>query len=216
MLSRLSLVGPVVAAGVIFTFAARADDAAIDAIKKTVQVQREVVAYRTKKSTTSMVPRISIIEITTEVVNPDKVHVKEEVDGTLKSESLTDGQRLFVREDPKSEWKEETRDAAKKIKALREDAMTSTPKPGDEIRLSGHEDFKGVPVSVYIWKSVGSLESTITVRIADKDNRLLDETGATKGEFAVLKQTVRIDMSWHKTYEYDPTIKIMLPAPAGP
>jgi hypothetical protein len=35
MLSRLSLVGPVVAAGVIFTVAARADDAAIDAIKKT-------------------------------------------------------------------------------------------------------------------------------------------------------------------------------------
>jgi hypothetical protein len=58
-----------------------------------------------------MVPRISIFELTTEVVNPDKAHVKEEVDGTLKSESLTDGQRLFVREDPKSDWKEETRDA---------------------------------------------------------------------------------------------------------
>ena len=213
MLSRLSLVGPVVAAGIIFAPGARADDAAVDAIKKTIQIQREVVAYRTKKTTTSMVPRISIFEMTTEVVNPDKVHVKEEVDGTLKSESLTDGQRLFVREDPKSDWKEETRDAAKKIKDLQENARMSAPKPGDEIRLSGHEDFKSVPVSVYIWKSVGSLKSTITLRIADQDNRLLDETGATKGEFAVLNQTVHIDMSWHKTYEYDPTIKIALPSP---
>lgn len=210
-MSRLSLIAPVVATGVIFTVAARADDAAIDAIKKAVQVQREVVAYRTKKSTTSMVPRISIFELTTEVVNPDKVHVKEEVDGRLKSESLTDGQRLFVREDPKAEWKEETRDAARKIKELRENAMMPEPKPRDEIRLSGHEDFKGVPVSVYTWKSAGPLESTVTVRIADKDNRLLDETGATKGELPILKQTVHIDMTWHKTYEYDPSIKIVLP-----
>ena len=68
-------------------------------------------------------------------------------------------------------------------------------------------------MSVYIWKQVGSIESTVTVRIADKDNRLLDETGVTKGEVAILKQTIHIDMSWHKTYEYDPTIKIVLPAP---
>jgi hypothetical protein len=83
MLPRPSLVGPIIAAGVILTVAARADDAAIDAIKKTIQVQREVVAYRTKKTTTSMVPRISIFELTTIHIDLSW-HKTYEYDPTIK------------------------------------------------------------------------------------------------------------------------------------
>jgi hypothetical protein len=42
MLSRLSLVGRVVATGLIFTVAARADDAARQAIQKALKTQLEL------------------------------------------------------------------------------------------------------------------------------------------------------------------------------
>ncbi|MDP9100050.1 MAG: sel1 repeat family protein [Verrucomicrobiota bacterium] len=216
MLIRLCLIGWVVVVGIIFAPGARAEDAAVDAIKKAIQVEREVTAYRIKESKTDLVQNIRETQITTEIVNPDQVHVIEEVNGELDRESLTDGKRLFVREGPQGELKEEARDAANKIKQLREDAMTSAPKPRDDVQLTGHETFDGVAVSVYTWKSFALYGITKTLRIADKDNRLIDERGEAKGEFPFLKQTIHVDASWHKTYEYDPSIKIALPAPVWP
>src|SRR4051812_11378389 len=103
MLYRVCLIGPVIAAGIILAPAAHADDAAVEAIKKAIQVEREAVAYRIKKSSIDQAHQFAITEVTIEVINPDRVHVTEIVDGKLRSESVTDGQRLFVRQGPKGE-----------------------------------------------------------------------------------------------------------------
>jgi TPR repeat protein len=213
MLFRLCLIGPVVAAGIIFAPGARADDAAVEAIKKAIQVERGLVAYRIKETKTQRGEGLT--EITIEVVNPDQVHLREEMYGKVKRELLTDGKRLFVREG-EGELKEETRDVAKKITDLQEESRMSAPKPRDDVRLTGHETVEGEPVSIYTSTSSVLVVTTKRLRIGDKDNRLFEESGESKGEFPFANQTVTVDVSWDKKYESDPSIKIALPAPVEP
>src|SRR6266513_6320022 len=109
MLFRLSLVGPVVA-GLIFTVAARADDAARQAIQKAPKAQLEVPAYRLKTSCLDNV-KFNTHDVITEVVNPDKVHTVQKWNGLLNSEAFTDGRRLLIRDREAGEFKEKTDDA---------------------------------------------------------------------------------------------------------
>lgn len=213
MLFRLCLIGPVVAAGMFFAPDSRADDAAVAAIKKAIQFQKDVRAYRFKESMTDVVDGNKLVESTTEVVNPDEVHEREVVNGKLEREWFTDGKRYLIRESPEAELKEETDDAAGGIKMMQESARLPAPKP-EEVQLTGHETIDGEPVSIYTRVSKSGTVTKETLRIADKDNRLLDRSGETKGELRFTDHTIPENFFWHTTYEYDPSIKIVLPAAA--
>jgi hypothetical protein len=211
MLSRLSLVGPVVATGLIFTVAARADDAARQAIQKALKAQLEVPAYRLKSSCLDNV-KLNTHDVITEVANPDKVHTVRKWNGSVNIEAFTDGKRLLTRDGGAGEFKEQTDDPAAKIKELRDNALLGEPGKEDDVRQKGQETIKGITASVYIITSK-SLTTTTTLWIDDSDNRVLKTVRKIKGEVSILKQTTRVDMDCETTYEYDPSIKIMLPSP---
>jgi hypothetical protein len=209
MLSRLSLVGLVVAAGVIFTVAARADDAARQAIQKALKAQLEVPAYRLNSSCLDNV-KYNTHDVITEVTNPDKVHTVQKWNGSVNREFFTDGKRLLTRDTGAGIFKEQTDNPAAKIKELRDDALLAEPGKDDDVRQKGQETIKGIPASIYIITSANKTEIT-TLWISDSDNRVLKTTRKIKGELSILKQTTRVDMSCETTYEYDPTIKVILP-----
>ena len=193
-----------------FAPGALADDAAVAAIKKAIQFQKEVRAYRIKESMTDVVDGNKQVESTTEVVNPDQMHRREVVNGKLDREWFTDGKTYLIRESPEAELKEETEDAAGGIKILQESARLPAPKP-EEVQLTGHETIDGQPVSIYTRVLKSETVTKETLRIADKDNRLLDRSGETKGELRLTDHTIPENFFWHTTYEYDPSIKIVLP-----
>jgi hypothetical protein len=208
MLSRLSLIGLVVATGLIFTVAARADDAARQAIQKALKAQLEVPAYRLKSSCLDNV-KFNTHDVITEVANPDRVHTVRKWNGSVNIEAFTDGKRLLTRDGGAGEFKEQTDDPAAKIKELRDNALLGEPGKEDDVRQKGQETIKGVKASVFIVTSK-SLTETTTLWI--DDNRVLKTVRKIKGEVSILKQTTRVDMYCETTYEYDPSMKITLPA----
>jgi TPR repeat protein len=79
------------------------------------------------------------------------------------------------------------------------------------VQLTGHETIDGEPVSIYTRVSKSETVTKEILRIADKDYRLLDRSGETKGELRVADKTIPENYFWHATYEYDPSIRIVLP-----
>ena len=150
-------------------------------------------------------------DVITEIVNPDKVHTVQKWNGSLNSEAFTDGRRLLIRDREAGEFKEQTADAAAKIKELRDNALLGEPGKDDDVHQKGQETIKGIPASIYIIMSANKTEIR-TLWIADADNRVLKMVRKIKGELQILKQTTRLDMSCETTYEYDPSITVTMPA----
>ncbi len=204
------LLGSALIAVVISISDARADDAARQAIQKALKAQLEVPAYRLNTSCLDNV-KFNSHDVITEIVNPDKVHTVQKWNGSLNSEAFTDGRRLLIRDREAGEFKEQTADAAAKIKELRDNALLGEPGKDDDVRQKGQETIKGIPASIYIITSANKTEIR-TLWIADADNRVLKMVRKIKGELQILKQTTRLDMSCETTYEYDPSITVTLPA----
>ncbi len=130
------LLGSALIAVVISINDARADDAARQAIQKALKTQLEVPAYRLNTSCLDNV-KFNTHDVITEIVNPDKVHTVQKWNGSLNSEAFTDGRRLLIRDREAGEFKEQTADAAAKIKELRDNALLGEPGKDDDVRQKG-------------------------------------------------------------------------------
>ena len=83
----------------------------------------------------------------------------------------------------------------------------------DRVRLVGHEPVNGVPASVYAFDAlVMGMHAAGKVWVADGDGRPLKAEGEVNGE---VKLGGRGSRRVHKhsvaTYEYDPSIRIVMP-----
>lgn len=185
------------------------DPVARAAVIKAMQTPFEAASCRITREVTDFANSFTSTKITTEISKPDKVHVREEAGGKLRSESFTDGKRLFVRHAPGEELKEETVDVAGKIKQLT--PSPSNPAPGDKMQQAGHEEIKGVPATVYKWEFTRLVPSREKLWVSDADGRLLKVEGESKGRFAFAKQPIRIETFSTTTYEYDVPVNISLP-----
>ncbi|MDP9100444.1 MAG: hypothetical protein M3N48_15845, partial [Verrucomicrobiota bacterium] len=185
------------------------DPVARAAVIKAFQTPFQAPSCRITEEVSNYVDSFAGTKITTEFSKPDKVHVREEVGGKLKSESFTDGKKLLVRNGPDGEFKEETQDVAGKIKRLT--PSPPDPAPGDKMQQAGHEEIKGVPATVYKWEFTRLVPSREKLWVADADGRLLKVEGESKGTVAFLKQPIRVDSYSTTTYEYDVPVNISLP-----
>jgi TPR repeat protein len=192
----------------------RADDPAARAVvTKAIQTPFQATACRIREEHTDYTRSYTVTKRTTEIVNPDKIHIREELDGQFKSESFTDGKKLLTRNGPDAEFKEETNDVPGKIKRLA--PSIGAPDAGDKMERGAEENVNGVPASIYKWESTRLYVSKRKLWIADADGRLLKFESRNKGTFAFNKIPIRIDASETITYDYDPSITITLP-PAQP
>ena len=185
------------------------DPAARGVVTKAIQTPFQAASCRIQKEVSNSVNGFHSSKTTAEITNRGKVHILEEVDGRLKSESFTDGQRLLIRDTPDGQFKEETQDVAGKIKRLA--PSIGDPSPEDKMQRAGHEDINGVRASIYKWESSRLYVTKMKLWIADADGRLLKTTSESKGTFAFKKTPIHVDASSTTNYDYDVALNISLP-----
>lgn len=186
------------------------DPAAREVVTKAIKTPSQAASCRINEEITNVAHGYSSTKITAELVKPDKVHVREEGDGALKSESFTDGQKLLVRKGAGGQFIEEREDVAGKIKRLA--PSIGDPYPEDKMQQAGHEVINGVPATIYKWESTRMYVSKRKLWVADADGRLLKFESQSKGTVPLNKAPIHIDTTSTTTYEYDVPLNISLPA----
>ncbi len=210
----MKLVLPLTAAALfagVFCATAFADDAT-DALVAAAKAAQDAPAYR-MKLTSADATGTQNTTMTLEVVNPDGVHMKSE-GGAMTMELITDGKKVFMSQGggPLTEAPAQMGAIMKQARAqFSGDAVAKMAK---NAKLTGHETVNGVPASVYTYDTdMMGMHSTSKEWISDKDHRPLKVEGETKGTMPAAGQPGKtVDQKTSVTFEYDPSIKITLPA----
>jgi outer membrane lipoprotein-sorting protein len=203
----------VAAIGTLFVSAARAEDNAMEALKKAQKAQLEAPASRMKMISTDADNKISTM--TMEFVKPDMMHWRMEENNQVKMEMWSDGKKTFVRHGPGGEVKEAPLSMSAMLAQARESAaVEKLIAMAKELAFVGHENVNGTPASVYTFKTeMMGLNSATKLWISDVDNRPLKSEGETHGEIKIGAGPGRkTNKKSVMTYEYDPSIKIVVPA----
>ncbi len=199
-----------VAALLATTFCAtvRADDAK-DALVAAEKAAKDTPAYRMKVTSTDPAKKVDTV-MTVEVVNPDTMHLKSEMGGQPQMEVYSDGQKVFMSQ-AGGAMQEAPAQIGAMMKQTRDQlsggAMT---KLAQNAKLVGHETVGGVPASVYTF-DVDMMGMHVTSKewVSDKDHRPLKVESVTKGSVAGQD----VNQNTTATYEYDPSIKVVMPKP---
>ena len=191
----------------VVTFAAGAfAQDPMDALKQSTQSLNDVPAYRMKIVSSNPTTK-QTSTITMEKVNPDKMHMKME--GPMAMELITDGHKTFMAQGGAPMTEAPAQMAQMIVEANKTNSIDMVTKMAKDVKLTGHETLGGVPASVYTFSSdMMGLHATNKMWISDKDHHPLKTEGEAKGSAG--GQTV--DQQTVVTFDYDPNIKITLPA----
>jgi outer membrane lipoprotein-sorting protein len=202
------------ATGTIFNPVLRAEEDAKEVLKKAQKAQLDAPACRIKIISTDTGNNKSST-MTIEFVKPDLIHWKMEEKDQVRMEMWSDGKKTSMRQGPGAEVKDAPLNMSAMLTKARESAsMDALIGMTREFKFVGHENVSGLPASVYTFKSeILGLNSTTKLWVSETDNRPLKAEGETHGEIkmgsgpghATNKRSVT-------TYEYDPSIKIIVPA----
>ncbi len=200
-------------AGVVCT-AAYADDAT-DAIVAAAKAAQDAPAYRMKVSSTDPTGAMST-NMTLEIVNPESVHMKQEMGGKTMMELVTDGTKVFMSQGggPLTAAPAQMGSIMKQARA--QFSGDAVAKMAHDVKMTGHETVNGVPATIYSFNSdMMGLHSESKEWISDKDHRPLKIEGMTKGTVqtgGAAGAGQAVNQKTTAVYEYDPSIKITLPA----
>ena len=200
------------AAGISCT-AVYADDAT-DAVVAAAKAAQDAPAYRMKVSSTDPTGAMATA-MTLEIVNPDSVHMKSESGGMTQMELITDGKKTFMSQGGGKLTEAPAQMAAVMKQARAQFSGDAVAKMAHDVKVTGHETVNGVPATIYSFNSdMMGMHSESKEWISDKDHRPLKIEGETKGSMpgAAGQPGRSIDQKTTAIYEYDPSIKITLPA----
>lgn len=196
------------ALGTFLGSTARAEENPMEALKNAQKTQLDVPAFRVKMASTDSNTKTS--GMTIELVKPDMLYWKSEENGQVTVEMWSDGKKTYMRQGPTGE----IQTAAMEIGSLVTQARQVNPletlvTKASELKFIEHEEVNGVGASVYTFKSLlMNMDSSVKLWISDADHRPLKAEIDTHRELKaapVRKRTVI-------TYDYDPSIKIVVPA----
>lgn len=189
---------------------ARAD--ARDEVAQAVKAQNEAPAYRMFVVTTDHVTK-TVNTLSLETVKPDSLHMKQEADGKTQVEVLSDGKRTLMSQNGGALEEAPAGLAAMIATARRSAAMEDMVKTAQNVQVAGHETISGTPATIYTFDSdVLGLQTTNKLWVSDKDHLPLKSEGTVKGDLQMGGQTAqKMDRGLVTTYQYDPSIKIVLP-----
>ncbi len=150
-----------------------------------------------------------------EIVNPNQLHSTTTIDGKLTNEVISDGHKTVMRHDD-GPFQPMLDNAAEMVMNARKSvAGEGLALMAANVKLLGHEDVNGTPATVYTFNTnTLGLTSTSKVWLADKDHLPLKAERHTQGETKLAGGSpgVKVDRDGTVIYEYDPAIKITLPA----
>ena len=194
----------------LFASSARAD--ARDEIAQAIKAQNDAPAYRMKVSSTDNATKI-LSTINLESVKPDGLHMKQETGGKVQLEVFSDGKRTLMSQGA-GPLQEAPAGMGAMIAATRKtasvEAMAQTAR---DVAVAGHESVNGGPATAYTFSTDAmGLQSASKLWVSDADHRPLKSESTVRGELQMGGQTVqKLDRTMTITYEYDPSIQIVLP-----
>jgi outer membrane lipoprotein-sorting protein len=194
--------------GILFISAAQAGDDPMEALKKAQKAQLDAPASRMKVITTDDNNKTSTVTI--ELVNPDMLHWTTENDGQVAMEMWADGKKTYMRQGPAGEIRESPINISSLITQARQSNTLETfIAAAQDLKVVGHENVNGAPASIYTFKSTAmGLDSSVKLWVSDANNLPLKSEADTHRELkghTTSKKSVT-------TFEYGPSIKIVVPA----
>ena len=200
-------------AGIVCT-GAYADEAT-DAIVAAAKAAQDAPAYRMKVTSTDATGAQST-NMTLEIVNPESVHMKSEAGGKTQMELITDGKKVFMSQGGSPMMEAPAQMGAIMKQARAQFSGDAIAKMAHDAKMAGHETVNGVPATIYTFTSdMMGLHSESKEWISDADHRPLKIEGMTKGTVQSGGTTgagQSVNQKTSAVYEYDPAIKITLPA----
>jgi hypothetical protein len=147
--------------------------------------------------------------VTVELVKPNLLYWKSEENAQVTLEMWSDGTKTYMRQGPAGEIRPAAMDVNSLITQARQvNPLETLITKARDLKFVGHEEVNGVRASVYSFKSLlTGMDSSAKLWISDAESRpLKSETQTDRGIKAapIHKKTVT-------TYEYDPSIKIVVP-----
>lgn len=204
---RYGLIGMVLAA-VVACPTVRAQEDGREALRRSVEAMRQAPAYRA----TVVDAGSSAAELRMEVVNPDLLHLRT----GMGTEIYSDGRTILAREGASGSFTPAHGNVAVTVALARQmatpDALLAM---ATGVRFVSRDTVNGVPASVYAVDAlVLGMRVNARIWIADADHRPLRVDGEADGEvkFGTRTGGRRVHRRAVVTYEYDPTIKVTMPA----
>lgn len=189
-------------------------DEGTDALVAAGKAVTDAPAVRLKATSTGAPGGLPATVMTLEIVNPDGMHMKSEAGGAVQMELVTDGKKVFMSQGGGKLTEAPAQMAAMMKQARAQFSGDAVAKMAHNVKLVGHETVDGVAASVYTYDTdMMGLHSVSKEWISDKDHRPLKVEGETKGNLQTGGQPGQaVDMKTLATFEYDPSIKVTLPA----
>jgi hypothetical protein len=144
------------------------------------------------------------------MVQPNMLHWTTENDGKVAMEMWADGKKTVMRQGPGGEIRESPIELNSLITQARQSNTLETfIAAAQDLKMVGHEDVNGAPASIYTFKSTAmGLDSSVKLWVSDANNLPLKSEADTHRELkghTTSKRSVT-------TFEYGPSIKIVVPA----
>ena len=191
---------------IVLAATARAQDDR-EVLRQSVEAMRRAPAYRV----TVIDSGSSASELSMEVVNPNLLHLRT----GMGTEVYSDGRTILSREGASGRFEEARGNVAATVALARQmstpDALLAT---ATSVRFTGRDTANGQPASVYAVDALMlGMRVNARVWVADTDRRPLRLEGEVNGEVKLGSRTGgrRVHRSATVTYDYDPSIRIVLP-----
>ena len=183
-----------------------------DDVAAAMKAQNDAPAYRMKMVSVDNNTKATTT-ITLESVSPDSLHLKTE-GGPQAMEVITDGKRTMMSQGGSALQEAPPQMGAMIGQARKSVAMDQMIKAAKDVKVVGHDPLDGVPATEYSFDTdMMGLHSSNKLWVSDKDHRPLKSEGVAKGEVSMGGQPgQKVDTNITVSYDYDPSIKIEVPA----
>ncbi len=215
-MNRYALFLLVAASSFLVVSRARAVDGST-LLQQVLQALDDAPAYRMTSTTTKLDNGDTDVRMV-EFVKPKAVHLRGESKGKVTNEMFSDGAKTYALIKSTGAFAELPKDIGDNLAEMAhlvtpmQELLSVTP----SVNLVGHEEIAGKAISVYTREEedVLKLHTTAKLWISEQDHRLLKIEAETHGNLKTKSHPEgrAISNRWTVSYEYDPSIKIVLPA----
>lgn len=183
------------------------------AVLESQKALHDARAYRIRTTATDLDSK-RVTVMTVDIVNPDRLRMHMEEGGQVKMELVTDGKKAFIRRGAEGDFAEAPPSVAGMVANARRLSSMEAVQQASNVKMVGHEEVGGTASSVYTFDvEVMGMRSTSKLWVSDKDHLPLRREGESHGEVKLgADPGQKTNRSSTSTYDYDPSIKVTLPA----
>ena len=198
------------ASACVLTAAAVAADPKDD-LAAVMKAQSDAPAYRAKIATSDSNSGMKMT-VTMERVKPNQIHVKTE-GGPMAVEVYSDGQKTLMKQGDTPFQEAPPQVAAMLAQNSQEAMMQQAIASAKNVKVAGHESVNGTAATLYTYDAeMSGVQSANKLWVSDKEHRPIKGESDVHGKVAAGgADGTKIDMKVTSTFDYDPSIKVVMP-----